>query len=54
MVRSSDVATDPYYGVFVTPQNGIVVQYRAQANDFTSQYPVSGSAPTYVKIGVSG
>ena len=54
MVRLSDVATDPYYGIFVTPQNGIVVQYRAQANAFTSQYPVSGSAPTYLKIGVSG
>ncbi len=54
MVRLSDVATDPYYGVFVTPQNGIVVQYRTQANAFTSQYPVSGSTPTYLKIGVSG
>jgi regulation of enolase protein 1 (concanavalin A-like superfamily) len=54
MVRLSDNATDPYYGVFVTPQNGIVVQYRTQANAFTSQYPVSGTTPTYLKIEVSG
>ena len=54
MVRLSDIATDPYYGIFATPQNGIVVQYRSQANAFTSQVAVTGSAPTYLKVGVTG
>ena len=54
MVRVSTSDTSAYYGVFVTPANGILVQYRAQEAGGTSQVAVSGNAPTYLEISRSG
>jgi outer membrane protein assembly factor BamB len=40
----------PYYGVFVTPSNGIAVQYRTQETAYTTAVPLTGkTAPAYLK-----
>ena len=54
MVRLSTSETSPYYGVFVTPSNGIVLQYRTKEEGNTSQIDVAGTAPTYLEISRSG
>jgi hypothetical protein len=55
MLRAS---TDPgaaFYAVFVTPANGIVVQYRTSAGASAQQAAgLTGSAPVYLQIGRSG
>jgi hypothetical protein len=49
MLRQSTDAASPYYAVFVTPSNGIVVQYRGTQGDNTYQVAAtSGAVPTYV------
>ena len=52
MVRQSTDPLSPYYGVFVTPANGIAVQWRSTQGGTTSQRLTSGSAPVYLRIGV--
>ncbi|MGA3220766.1 MAG: PQQ-binding-like beta-propeller repeat protein [Acidimicrobiales bacterium] len=54
MVRVSTSDTSAYYGVFVTPANGIQVQYRTQEAGGTASLAVSGTAPTYLEISRSG
>ena len=42
----------PYYGVFVTPSNGVVVQYRTQEAAYTAQpVQIKGTAaPVFLKV----
>ena len=54
MVRLSDDSTAPYYGVFVTPSNGVVVQFRTEAGAYTGQISAAASSPEYLEIGVTG
>lgn len=55
MIRTTTSDTAAYYGVFVTPGNGIAVQYRPVEGGVTSYIETgTGSAPTYLEIGRSG
>ena len=55
MLRQSTDAGSPYYAAFVTPGNGITVQYRATQGGQASQLAViAGTAPTYLKVTSSG
>ena len=50
MLRES---TDPqamYYGAFVTPSHGILVQYRQADGAATQQIAVPGAAPAYLRV----
>lgn len=55
MLRAGAGPNSAYYAVFVTPGNGIQVQYRA-AQGVSSQYvtSISGAAPIYVQVRRSG
>ena len=51
MMRGSTDGAAPYYGVFVTPSNGIVVQYRGTSGAATVQPAnITGAAPAYVEV----
>ncbi len=55
MIRASDDSQSAYYGVFVTPGNGIVVQYRpTQGATTTSLVTIPGKTPTYLKVQRTG
>ena len=54
MMRQSTDPGSPYYAVFVTPGNGIVVQYRTTQGGTTGQFKVSGTAPVYLEITRAG
>jgi len=51
MVRASADPGSPYYGVFVTPANGIDVQWRSLQGGTTSQVLAAGTTPAYLMIG---
>ncbi len=51
MIRATTDKRSPYYGVFVTPGNGIAVQWRMAQGGATSQRVVSGAVPAYLMIG---
>jgi outer membrane protein assembly factor BamB len=50
MVRASTDAGSPYYGVFITPGNGIAVQYRATEGAVTAQILLPGTVPAYLEV----
>jgi hypothetical protein len=55
MLRQSSDPGAAYYAVFVTPGNGIVVQYRtAQGNTTQQNIKVAGSVPAYLMVARSG
>ena len=51
MMRTDQTAGSPFYGVFVTPGNGVTVQYRTAAG-VAAVMPVSvaGTTPTYLQV----
>jgi outer membrane protein assembly factor BamB len=51
MVRASSDPGSPYYGVFVTPGNGVAVQWRSAQGGSSSQLVTSGSVPAYLRVG---
>jgi outer membrane protein assembly factor BamB len=51
MVRASTDPGSPYYAVFVTPGNGIAVQWRASQGGGSTQLVTTGSVPAYLMIG---
>jgi len=51
MLRASTDPGSPYYGVFVTPGNGIAVQWRGTRDGSTSQILTPGAVPTYLMVG---
>lgn len=55
MVRQSADAGSAYYGAFVTPANGIVVQYRTAPGVGSAQLTsFTGTVPTYLMVARSG
>ena len=50
MFRSSTDPGSPYYALFVTPGNGIAVQWRAAQGATTSQVLIAGTTPTYLQV----
>src|SRR5258707_9935487 len=55
MLRSSTDGAAPYYAAFVTPGNGIVVQYRAAAGAITVQpTTITGAVPAYLEVARAG
>ena len=51
MLRATTDPGSPYYAVFVTPGNGIAVQWRATQGGSTNQLVTSGTVPAYLMIG---
>jgi outer membrane protein assembly factor BamB len=51
MLRASTDPGSPYYAAFVTPANGIAVQWRSAQGGGTSQLATSGALPAYLMIG---
>ena len=54
MLRQTSDPASMYYAAFVTPGNGIVVQYRSTQGGTTSQVKVSGTVPVYLLVQRSG
>ena len=50
MLRDTTDADSPYYGAFVTPGVGLVVQWRATVGGPTTEYRFPGSAPLYLRV----
>ena len=50
MLRATTDPGSPYYAAFVTPGQGIAVQWRATQGASTSQILVPGAVPVYLKI----
>ncbi len=55
MLRQTTDPGSPYYGVFMTPSNGITVQYRAAQGNATVQLTLfAGTSPAYFMVGRTG
>lgn len=54
MMRATTDPGSPYYGVFVTPSNGVVVQWRNTQGGTSSQLATTGAAPVYLEVTRSG
>jgi hypothetical protein len=55
MLRQTSDPGSMYYAVFVTPGNGIVVQYRkAQGGKTTQIAAITGTVPVYLAVARSG
>ena len=55
MLRGDSGPSAPYYAAFVTPSDGIVVQYRDTEGLISNQVAnPSGSTPTYLEVARSG
>jgi hypothetical protein len=50
MLRATTDPSSPYYAAFVTPGNGIAVQWRSAQGGFTSQVTKSGTVPAYLRV----
>jgi outer membrane protein assembly factor BamB len=51
MVRATTDPGSPYYAVFVTPGNGIAVQWRTAQGATTGQVTTAGTVPAYLMVG---
>jgi outer membrane protein assembly factor BamB len=54
MLRATNDPASPYYAEFVTPGNGIAVQWRATQGAATSQVAIAGSVPAWLQVARSG
>jgi hypothetical protein len=55
MLRTSTDPVAPYYAIFVTPANGLVIQYRTLQGGTTSQIAAGpGAGPIYIRITRTG
>ncbi len=56
MLRANTDTGSPYYGVFITPQHGIMVQYRKKQGDGTGEatLPDVPKGPIFLKVERSG
>ena len=50
MLRNTTDADSPYYGAFITPGVGLVVQWRSTVGGPTTEYRFAGSAPIYLRV----
>jgi galactose oxidase len=51
MLRATTDPGSPYYAAFVTPANGVVVQWRTAQGASTAQVATPGTTPTYLRVG---
>jgi hypothetical protein len=51
MMRATTDPGSPYYGVFVTPGNGIAVQWRTAQGGTSGQLLTAGAVPAYLMVG---
>jgi hypothetical protein len=54
MLRATSDPGSPYYGIFLTPGNGIAVQYRTAQGLTTKSIKIGGTAPVYLGIARTG
>ena len=54
MLRATTDPGSPYYAAFVTPSNGVAVQWRSVQAAATSQVLAAGSTVVYLKVARSG
>jgi outer membrane protein assembly factor BamB len=54
MLRGTTDPGSPYYAVFVTPSNGVAVQWRKTQAASTSQALATGTVPAYLQVARSG
>ena len=54
MLRATTNAGSPYYAAFITPANGVAVQWRKTQGAATSQVVTAGVVPAYLQVGRSG
>lgn len=55
MIRKDTTAGSPFYGIFLTPANGIVVESRAAAGALTQQRAaMAGAGPVYLRVTRTG
>jgi hypothetical protein len=54
MMRLTTDPGSPYYAVFMTPSNGVAVQWRSAQGGSTSQVTTTGTVPLYLEITRSG
>jgi hypothetical protein len=54
MLRATTDPGSPYYAAFVTPGNGIVVQWRGTPGSITAQGATSGSPPAFLQVTKTG
>ena len=50
MMRATTDPASPYYGVFDTTGNGVVVQWRTAQGGTTGQIKVTATTPVYLQI----
>jgi hypothetical protein len=53
MLRATSDPGAAYYAAFVTPSNGISIQYRTTQGGTTTQLVIPGTVPTYLAVGRS-
>jgi hypothetical protein len=51
MIRATTDPGSPYYAAFVTPGNGIAVQWRSTPGGSSSQLLTTGTVPAYLMVG---
>jgi hypothetical protein len=54
MLRATTDPGSPYYAAFVTPGNGVVVQWRTTQGGTTSQVQSTGTVPVYLQVARTG
>jgi hypothetical protein len=55
MLRGSASQSAPYYAIYVTPENGVVVQYRTSDGTAAQQAAaLDGAVPVYLRVGRVG
>ena len=50
MMRATTDPASPYYAIFATPANGVVVQWRTAQGGGTAQVSTTGVAPVYLRV----
>jgi hypothetical protein len=55
MIRQDSTAGSAYYAAYVTPSNGIAIQYRTAAGaSANGLLTIAGTVPTYLAVAISG
>jgi hypothetical protein len=54
MLRATTDPGSPNYAIFVTPANGVVVQWRTAQGGTTAQIKSTGTVPVYLKVARTG
>ena len=54
MLRATKDPGSPYYAAFVTPSNGVVVQWRTAQGASTARIKTTGTIPVYLKVARTG